>query len=181
MPTKTAAKKISITVDGRKIKVPAGTTIMQAAETIGVRIPRLCYHPKLSIEGACRICIVEVKGMKNWVVTRKRPRAWRSPPPRRKSGRPGATSASSSSTTTRGSARRASATATASSRTSAIPWACAIACLKGRARYIRSRIPALRLSAIPRSAFSVSAACVSASRSRGSTTSASTSGASTLW
>ena len=36
---------------------------MQAADEIGVRIPRLCYHPKLSILGACRICIVEVEGI----------------------------------------------------------------------------------------------------------------------
>ncbi len=69
MTTKTTVKKINVTIDGRKVKVPAGSTIMQAAETIGVRIPRLCYHPKLSIEGACRICIVEVKGMKNWVAS----------------------------------------------------------------------------------------------------------------
>ncbi len=58
-----------MTIDGRKIKIDRGTTIMKAAETIGIRIPRLCYHPKLSIEGACRICIVEVKGMKNWVAS----------------------------------------------------------------------------------------------------------------
>jgi NADH dehydrogenase/NADH:ubiquinone oxidoreductase subunit G len=69
MTTKTTVKKINVTIDGRRVKVPAGSTIMQAAETIGVRIPRLCYHPKLSIEGACRICIVEVKGMKNWVAS----------------------------------------------------------------------------------------------------------------
>lgn len=62
-------KLIHVTIDGRKVSVPGGTTIMQAAEKIGVRIPRLCYHPKLSIEGACRICIVEVKGMKNWMAS----------------------------------------------------------------------------------------------------------------
>ena len=69
MPTTTKEKKINVTIDGRKVMIPAGTTIMRAAEKIGVRIPRLCYHPKLSIEGACRICIVEVKGMKNWVAS----------------------------------------------------------------------------------------------------------------
>ncbi|HOG64977.1 MAG TPA: 2Fe-2S iron-sulfur cluster-binding protein, partial [Spirochaetota bacterium] len=59
-----ATTMIHATIDGRPVEVEAGTTIMQAAETIGIRIPRLCYHPKLSLEGACRICIVDVKGMR---------------------------------------------------------------------------------------------------------------------
>ncbi len=55
---------INLTIDNRPVRVQAGTTIMQAAEKIGVRIPRLCYHPQLSIDGACRICVVEVDGMR---------------------------------------------------------------------------------------------------------------------
>ncbi|MBN1293608.1 MAG: iron hydrogenase small subunit [Candidatus Latescibacteria bacterium] len=55
--------KINITIDGRKLAVPKGTTIMDAAEKIGVHIPRLCYHPDLSLQGSCRVCIVEVKDM----------------------------------------------------------------------------------------------------------------------
>lgn len=62
-------KMISLTIDGMPVSVPEGTTIMQAAEQVGIRIPRLCYHPKLSLEGACRICIVEVKGMRNWAAS----------------------------------------------------------------------------------------------------------------
>ena len=58
-------KKITITIDGLEYKVDAGQTIMQAADACGYRIPRLCYHPKLSIEGACRVCIVQVEGAKN--------------------------------------------------------------------------------------------------------------------
>lgn len=54
---------ISLRIDGREVSVPAGATIMQAAATLGVHIPRLCYHPDLSLEGACRVCIVEVKGV----------------------------------------------------------------------------------------------------------------------
>jgi len=42
---------------------------MEAAETLGIKIPRLCYHPDLSLEGACRICIVEVKGMDAFVAS----------------------------------------------------------------------------------------------------------------
>ncbi len=62
-------KKINIKIDGNILSVEKDTTIMQAAEKIGIKIPRLCYHPKLSIEGACRICIVEVKGMRNWMAS----------------------------------------------------------------------------------------------------------------
>ncbi len=56
-------KKINLTIDGLQVSVPEGTTIMGAAERIGVRIPRLCYHPDLSLAGSCRVCIVDVKGM----------------------------------------------------------------------------------------------------------------------
>jgi NADP-reducing hydrogenase subunit HndD len=56
-------KKISLTIDDVPITVDQGTTIMEAAEQLGIRIPRLCYHPDLSLMGSCRVCIVEVKGM----------------------------------------------------------------------------------------------------------------------
>lgn len=56
-------KKISLKIDDVDIQVDAGTTIMEAAEQIGIRIPRLCYHPDLSLAGSCRVCIVDVKGM----------------------------------------------------------------------------------------------------------------------
>ncbi len=64
MPT-----SINLTIDGRPVRVPVGTTIMQAAEKIGVQVPRLCYHPLLSIDGACRICVVEVEGMRKLVAS----------------------------------------------------------------------------------------------------------------
>lgn len=56
-------KKINLTIDDIAIAVPEGTTIMEAAEQLGIRIPRLCYHPDLSLAGSCRVCIVDVKGM----------------------------------------------------------------------------------------------------------------------
>ena len=56
-------KKISLNIDDVAIEVDAGTTIMDAAEQLGIRIPRLCYHPDLSLAGSCRVCIVDVKGM----------------------------------------------------------------------------------------------------------------------
>ena len=60
------AKDITIYINSKPYKTTDDLTIMQAADNLGFRIPRLCYHPKLSIEGACRVCIVEVEGMKNY-------------------------------------------------------------------------------------------------------------------
>lgn len=62
-------KMIQLMIDGKKVEVPEGTSIMHAAELIGVKVPRLCYHPRLSIEGACRVCIVELKGARNFVAS----------------------------------------------------------------------------------------------------------------
>ena len=62
-------KQISLTIDDVAIKVPEGSTIMDAADTIGIAIPRLCYHPHLSILGACRVCLVEVEGLRNPVAS----------------------------------------------------------------------------------------------------------------
>jgi NADP-reducing hydrogenase subunit HndD len=61
--------KITITINGKPYRVDQDQTIMEAADSCGFHIPRLCYHPKLSIEGACRVCIVEVEGMKNYLAS----------------------------------------------------------------------------------------------------------------
>lgn len=60
-------KKVKIKIDSQEIEVPSNFTIMQAAETIGIKIPSLCYHPRLSIAGSCRVCIVKVKGSNYYV------------------------------------------------------------------------------------------------------------------
>ena len=52
-----------LTVDGREVEVAQGTTVIQAAEKVGVFIPRYCYHPGLSIAGSCRMCMVEIEKM----------------------------------------------------------------------------------------------------------------------
>ena len=52
---------LSLSIDGRELSVPKGTTVIQAAEKLGIFIPRYCYHPGLSIAGNCRICLVEVE------------------------------------------------------------------------------------------------------------------------
>ena len=54
---------VDLTIDDQKVSVRPGTTIMEAAETLGIHIPRLCHHPDLSLMGSCRVCIVDVKEM----------------------------------------------------------------------------------------------------------------------
>ena len=49
-----------VTIDGRTVEVAAGTNLIEAALTVGVQIPHYCYHPRLSIVGQCRMCLVKV-------------------------------------------------------------------------------------------------------------------------
>ena len=53
---------IQLTIDGRRVDVPQGTTILEAARRLDIDIPVLCNFPKLHRTGACRVCIVEVGG-----------------------------------------------------------------------------------------------------------------------
>ncbi|MEO8500732.1 MAG: 2Fe-2S iron-sulfur cluster-binding protein [Vicinamibacteria bacterium] len=49
------------TIDGKEIEVAAGTSVIQAAEQAGVRVPRFCYHDDLPVDGNCRMCMVEIE------------------------------------------------------------------------------------------------------------------------
>ncbi|MDD3053660.1 MAG: NADH-dependent [FeFe] hydrogenase, group A6 [Endomicrobiaceae bacterium] len=60
---------IKVFINDKEYTVESDITIMQACDTIGIKIPRLCYHPKLAISSGCRICIVEVEGMRNFVAS----------------------------------------------------------------------------------------------------------------
>src|SRR5471032_402303 len=51
-----------LTIDGKAIEVPLGTTVLQACELAGAEIPRFCYHERLSVAGNCRMCLVEWVG-----------------------------------------------------------------------------------------------------------------------
>ena len=51
-----------LTINGIEIEVEKGTSILQAAEQLGVEIPRFCYHDKLSVPANCRMCLVQVEG-----------------------------------------------------------------------------------------------------------------------
>ena len=65
----TTENEVTLSIDGIVTKSPAGSTIMDAADAVGIKIPRLCYHPHLSILGACRVCLVEVEGQRNPVAS----------------------------------------------------------------------------------------------------------------
>lgn len=55
---------IAVTIDGIDVEVPYGTTILDAARRVGLRIPTLCHHDDLCTAGVCRICVVAVEGMR---------------------------------------------------------------------------------------------------------------------
>jgi NADH-quinone oxidoreductase subunit G len=57
------AASVTLTIEGRQVTVPAGTSILEAAKHAGVLVPHYCYHPGLPVAGVCRMCLVEVEKM----------------------------------------------------------------------------------------------------------------------
>jgi len=51
-----------LTIDGQEIEVAPGTSVIQAARQLGIDIPHFCWHPDLSVDGNCRMCVVEIEG-----------------------------------------------------------------------------------------------------------------------
>ena len=60
-------ENINLKINGLEVSAPAGSTILEAAHLAGIRIPTLCYLKEITEIGACRMCVVEVKGAKNLV------------------------------------------------------------------------------------------------------------------
>jgi predicted molibdopterin-dependent oxidoreductase YjgC len=54
--------QIAITIDGKDIQADKGKTILEVCKANGIHVPTLCYHPRLRLVGACRVCVVEVQG-----------------------------------------------------------------------------------------------------------------------
>jgi len=54
---------VNITVDGKKVTAPAGTLLIEACKTVGIEVPSFCYYPGLSLQAACRMCVVEIEKM----------------------------------------------------------------------------------------------------------------------
>lgn len=59
-PAAKPADLVTVNIDGKEIAVPKGTNVIEAAKLVGVEIPHYCYHPKLSIVGNCRMCLIEM-------------------------------------------------------------------------------------------------------------------------
>jgi NADH-quinone oxidoreductase subunit G len=58
-----AVKMVNITVDGKAVSAPAGTLLIEACKTVGIEVPSFCYYPNLSLQGACRMCLVRIEKM----------------------------------------------------------------------------------------------------------------------
>ncbi|HMC32720.1 MAG TPA: NADH-quinone oxidoreductase subunit NuoG [Candidatus Angelobacter sp.] len=52
---------VNITVDGKKVTAPAGTLLIEACKSVGIEVPSFCYYPGLSLQGACRMCLVKIE------------------------------------------------------------------------------------------------------------------------
>src|SRR5215467_12240169 len=58
-----APKLVNLTVDGKKITAPAGSLLIDACKNVGIEVPSFCYYPNLSLQGACRMCLVKIEKM----------------------------------------------------------------------------------------------------------------------
>jgi NADH-quinone oxidoreductase subunit G len=54
---------VTLTVDGKKIAAPAGSLLIDACKNAGIEVPSFCYYPGLSLQGACRMCLVKIEKM----------------------------------------------------------------------------------------------------------------------
>ena len=54
---------VTLTVDSKKVTAPAGTLLIEACKTVGIEVPSFCYYPNLSLQGACRMCLVKIEKM----------------------------------------------------------------------------------------------------------------------
>ncbi len=57
------ANNVTITVDGKKVTAPAGTLLIEACKAVGIEVPSFCYYPGLSLQAACRMCLVRIEKM----------------------------------------------------------------------------------------------------------------------
>ncbi len=65
-PKKTSERQVALNIDGFEVTVPEGTSVMRAAATIGINIPKLCATELLDAFGSCRLCLVQIEGMKGY-------------------------------------------------------------------------------------------------------------------
>jgi formate dehydrogenase major subunit len=65
-PPSDSTEQVTVEIDGRSVTVPAGSSIMRAAATLGEQIPKLCATDSLKAFGSCRLCLVEIDGRKGY-------------------------------------------------------------------------------------------------------------------
>jgi formate dehydrogenase major subunit len=65
-PAVLSEQHVSLEIDGRSIRVPAGTSVLRAASQAGINIPKLCATDLLDAFGSCRLCLVEIEGRKGY-------------------------------------------------------------------------------------------------------------------
>ncbi|MGE3277910.1 MAG: molybdopterin-dependent oxidoreductase [Vicinamibacterales bacterium] len=56
-------EQVTLTIDGKSVTVPKGTMVLQAAIQAGIKVPYYCYHPGLSVDASCRVCLVKIEKM----------------------------------------------------------------------------------------------------------------------
>jgi formate dehydrogenase major subunit len=65
-PARAAADTVRLTIDGREVEVPRGTSILRAASEAGIGVPKLCATDSLEPFGSCRLCLVEIEGRRGY-------------------------------------------------------------------------------------------------------------------
>src|ERR1700687_455290 len=65
-PRSQSATQVSLTIDGQEVRVPVGTSVLRAAAEAGLQIPKLCATDQLEAFGSCRLCLVQVEGMRGF-------------------------------------------------------------------------------------------------------------------
>ncbi len=63
-PARASSETVELTIDGNKVRVPKGTSLMRAATDAGIQVPKLCATDSLEPFGSCRLCLVEIEGRK---------------------------------------------------------------------------------------------------------------------
>jgi formate dehydrogenase major subunit len=63
-PARSSAKQVTLSIDGQEVTVAEGTSVMRAAALVGTKIPKLCATDQLEAFGSCRLCLVQIEGMK---------------------------------------------------------------------------------------------------------------------
>ena len=67
VPEEAPKPEIELTIDGEETSVPAGTTLLQAAQSLDIETPTLCYLENLTPVNVCRVCVVELEGSRTLV------------------------------------------------------------------------------------------------------------------